>query len=147
MQIIGRANENVSINTRVKFVDGGFCNKTKEIVKLTVDKDDEEPFLCFNRLTFSTQLCQSTEKYRVQQHQTCIEPNITLCKYDMKLILLNFNASAVGIYTCNITVEYDDPSVPGREMLMQQFNLSLSNGKVAIFMSKIKVIISNKKNF
>ena len=131
MQIIGRANENVSINTRVKFVDGGFCNKTKEIVKLTVDKDDEEPFLCFNRLTFSTQLCQSTEKYRVQQHQTCIESNITLCKYDMKLILLNFNPSAdVGIYTCNITVEYDDRSVSGREVLMQQFNLSLSNGKV-----------------
>ena len=54
MQIIGRANEDITIKTREKFVDGGFCNKTKEIVELTVYKDDEEAFLCSNRLTFST---------------------------------------------------------------------------------------------
>ena len=132
MQIIGRANENVSINTRVKFVDGGFCNRTKDIRTLTVHKDGEEAYFCSNYGNLSTQLCQSTEKYRVQQHQTCIEPNVTLCKYDMVLVLLNFNEYDEGIY--NITVEFHEQnpisSINRRKMLMQQFDLLLSNGKV-----------------
>ena len=129
-QLIGRANENVLINTRVKFVDGGFCNKTKKILTLTVYKDDEKAYFCSNRRgTPSTQLCQSTEKYRVQQHQTCIEQNITLCKYDMILELVNFNAADKGIY--DITVEFDEHNsntVIGRGVLMQKVNLL--SGKV-----------------
>ena len=128
-QLIGRANENVLINTRVKFVDGGFCNKTKKILTLTVNKEVKKLYFCSNRGTHSTQLCQNTEKYRVQQHQTCIEQNITLCKYDMILELVKFNASDKGIY--DIKVEFDEHNsntVIGRGMLMQKVNLL--SGKV-----------------
>ena len=134
MQIAGTPNGNVSIDTRISFTHGGFCNMTKRIRHLKITKlyeeneeQDSELYFCSNLRNFSRQLCKSNEKFRVEQQQTCIEPDITSCKYDMKLVLLNFSISDEGMY--NVTVEFDNPNL-GRGILRQQFNLSSSNGKV-----------------
>ena len=113
------------------FDDGGFCNATKRIRTLTVDKDQEQLYLCSNLTSFSDQLCRSTEKFRVEQQQTCIEPNITLCKYDMKLLLLNFGLDDEGMY--NVKLEFENDRL-GRGMLIRQFNVTVlsalsDNGK------------------
>ena len=126
MPLTATVNANISIDTRIKFVDGGFCNMTKNIRTLTVRKDGEQVYYCSNLITFSTQLCNSNERFGIQQQQTCIEPNVTLCKYDMKLVLLDFSESDIGEY--NVTVEFDNDG-NGRGMLIRQFNITLSNGK------------------
>ena len=118
-------NANVSIDTRIKFVDGGFCNMTKNIRTLTVRKDGEQVYLCSNLITFSTQLCTSKGRFGVEHQQTCIEPNVTLCKYDMKLVLLDFRESDIGVY--NVTMEFENDG-NGRGMLTRQFNITLSKG-------------------
>ena len=118
-------NDNVSIDTRIKFIDGGFCNMIKNIRTLTVRKDREQVYLCSNLITFSTQLCTSNERFGIEQQQTCIEPNVTLCKYDMKIVLLDFRESDIGMY--NITVEFENDGNE-RGMLTQQFNITLSKG-------------------
>ena len=123
MQINGTENGNVSIDTRIKFVNGGFCNKTKNIRILTV-RNYQQVYLCSNLTTFSDQLCNSTEKFIVEQQQPCTGPDITLCKYDMKLILLNFGPSDEGLYTVELQFENDGR---GRGMLMLQFNITLLN--------------------
>ena len=133
LQIAGTPNGNVSIDTRISFTDGGFCKMTQRIRHLEITKLNEENekqdsvYFCPNLRHFSSQLCNSSGKFRVEQQQTCIEPDITSCKYDMKLVLWNFNESDEGIY--NITVAIDNLN-HGREILRQQFNLSKSNGKV-----------------
>ena len=124
MQINGTENSNVSIDTRIEFVNGGFCNKIKIIRILTVRKGQEQVYLCSNLTTFSNQLCNSTEKFMVEQQQPCTGPDITLCKYDMKLILLHFGPSDEGLYTVEVEFENDGR---GRGMLMQQFNITLLN--------------------
>ena len=124
MQINATENSNVSIDTRIKFVNGGFCNLTKEIRMLYVKKDQEQVYHCSNLTTFSNQLCDSTDKIKVDQQQPCTGPDITLCKYDMKLILLNFGPSDEGLY--NVEVKFEDDGNE-RETLMLQFNITLSN--------------------
>ena len=129
MQIAGTPNGNVLIDTRISFTDGGSCKMTKRIRYLEITKlneENEEVYLCSNLRNFSSQLCNSSGKFRVEQQRTCIEPDITFCKYDMKLVLWNFNEFDEGIY--NITVAIENRYL-GREMLRQQFNLSSSDGK------------------
>ena len=125
MRINATENSNVSIDTRINFVNGGFCNMTKKIRILTVrNGQGEQLYLCSNLTTFSNQLCDDTEKFKVDQQQPCTGPDITLCKYDMKLILLNFGPSDEGLY--NVEVEFENDG-RGRGMLMLQFNITLSN--------------------
>ena len=103
---------------------------TKKIRYLKVTRDEERVYFCSNLFTFSVYLCNSTEKFRVeqQQQQTCIEPNITLCKYDLKLVLLNVNESDEGIY--KIAVEFEN-NLLERGMLMRQFNITLSTRQLS----------------
>ena len=142
MGIASTANVNLEIDTRLTFVDGGFCEMTKPIRFLRIIRNEEVQYFCSNLFTFSDQLCPNTEKFRVEQQQTCIEPNIILCKYDMKLILLNFNDSDEGIYS--ISVEFEN-NLLERGMLMRQFNITLSsrqlsNGKNKALPSQVVVI-------
>ena len=101
----------------------------KGIKHLKVTRNEEQQYFCSNSFIFSTQLCRSTEKFRVEQQQPCSEPNITLCKYDMKLVLLNFSASDEGIY--NIEVEFENNNPLDRRMLMRQFNVTLPSGQLS----------------
>ena len=125
MQIAGTANGNLSIDTRIKFVDGGFCNMTKRIRTLTVSKDQEQLYLCSNLTTFSDQLCGNTKKFRVNQQQPCIQPDINFCKYDMTLELLDLKPSDEGLY--NVILDFENEHL-GRGSLMRQFNITFSNG-------------------
>ena len=43
--IAGTANDHVSIDTRVTFINGGFCGKTKSIRFLIVLKNQEQMYL------------------------------------------------------------------------------------------------------
>ena len=122
--ITGTANDSVPIDTRVTFNDGGFCRRTKPIRLLRVLKDQEQMYLCSNLVTFASQLCGNNDKFRVEQQQTCNGSNITLCKYDIKLVLLNFNESDKGIYEVVIEFENDGNE---RGTLSRQFNITLLN--------------------
>ena len=64
----------------------------------------------------------------MEQQQTCNGPNITLCKYDIKLVLLNFNASSdEGIYEVMIEFENDSNDDNERGTVCRQFNIVLLN--------------------
>ena len=79
-------------------------------------------YLCSNLVTFASQLCENNDKFRVEQQQTCNGSDITLCKYDIKLVLLDFNESDKGIYEVEIDFENDGLE---REMLSRQFIITL----------------------
>ena len=133
-QLIAMANDDVSIDTRIEFVDGGFCKAVKKIRTLTVRKDREQMYLCSNLTDYSNRLCSNYKKFRVEQQQNCTGSDITLCKYDIKLVLLNFNASDEGIY--NIMVEFENDGNE-RGMLMRRYDITLSdelptNGMITI---------------
>ena len=81
-------------------------------------------YFCSNLVTFASQLCENNDKFRVEQQQTCNESNITLCKYDIKLVLLNFNEPDEGIY--EVVINFDNDGFE-RGMLSRQFNITLSN--------------------
>ena len=132
--IAGTANNSVSIDTRVTFNNGGFCEMTKRIRLLRILKNQEQVYLCSNLRTFSTQLCGNTEKFRMEQQQTCNESDITLCKYDMRLMLLNFGPDDEGIY--DVMIEFENDPIR-RGTLRRQFNITLlstnklpNNGKL-----------------
>ena len=116
-------NDDASIDTRVIFNNGGFCDRTKKIRSLRVSKNQEIVYFCSNLTTFSIQLCNDTEKFRVEQQQPCTEPDITLCKYNMRLKFLTFGQSDEGIY--NVIIEFENDGLE-RGMLMRQFNVTLS---------------------
>ena len=80
-------------------------------------------YLCSNLVTFASQLCGNNDKFRVEQQQTCNGSNIILCKYDIKLVLLNFNAlSDEGIY--EVVIEFENDGLE-RGTLSRQFNITL----------------------
>ena len=79
-------------------------------------------YFCSNLRIFSDQLCESTDKFRVEQQQTCNESDITICKYDIKLVLLDFNESDEGIYA--VVIEFENDSLE-RVTLSRQFNITL----------------------
>ena len=98
---------------------------TKVIRLLRVFKNQTQVYLCSNLGTFSNQLCENNDNFRVEQEQTCIEPDINLCKFNMTLVLLNFSESDEGIY--DVIIEFDNAPI-GRGTLSRQFNITLLNG-------------------
>ena len=142
INITGKVNSNVSLDTSVKFIGGGFCNKTNQEIRwLEVKKDQVRVYFCSNLQSRREQLCNNTERFVVDLQQSCIPPNIRLCKYDMRLVLLNFNVSDVGIY--EVIVEFTI-NLNEINRLMQQFNITLPDqfdGKASYHYSEPSIIL------
>ena len=125
INITGQVDSNVSLDTSVKLIDGGFCNKTNQEIRfLEVKQDQVRVYFCSNLQSRREQLCNNTERFIVELQQSCIPPNIQHCKYDMRLVLLNFNESDVGIYEVIVEFNIDTNE---RNRLMQQFNITLAD--------------------
>ena len=59
----------------------------------------------------------------VEQQQPCNGTDITLCKYNMKIVLLNFGQTDEGLY--NVSVEFENDG-DRRGWLGLLFNITLS---------------------
>ena len=79
-------------------------------------------YFCSDLFAFERQLCKNNDKFRVEQQQTCNGSDITLCKYDIKLVVLDFNESDEGLY--EVVIEFDDDGLEVG-MLSRQFNITL----------------------
>ena len=117
-------NSSVVLDTRIKFVNGGLCNKTKTIRQLKIERlpNSERVYFCSNIGDTLNQLCPNMDKYVVEQ-QPCNGTDIALCKYDMKIKFINFGLSDEGLY--NVSVEFESDG-RRRGWLGLLFNLTLS---------------------
>ena len=116
------------LDTRIKFVNGGLCNKTKTIRQLEIVKQ-EQVYFCSNIGDSSNQLCPNESKFVVEPQQPCNGTDISLCKYDIKIVFLNFSQSDEGLY--NVSVEFEnDGSRRGSLGLLFNLTLSPQSGKL-----------------
>ena len=103
-------NGSVVLDTRIKFVNGGLCNRIKNIRQLKIervrDQEQDLVYFCSNIGDSLNQLCPNESRFMVEQQQPCNGTDITLCKYDMKIKLLNFGFSDEGLY--NVSVEFEN---------------------------------------
>ena len=124
------------LDTRIKFVNGGLCNRTKRIRQLEIERlrEQEQVYFCSNIGDSSNRLCPSESRFEVEQQQPCNGTDITLCKYDMKIVFLNFGLPDEGLY--NISVEFESDG-RRRGSLGLLFNLTLSprSGKLCIYLA------------
>ena len=128
-------NGNIVLDTRIKFVNGGLCNRVKNIRQLKIERIHEQEqdlvYFCSNIGDSSNQLCPNESRFMVEQQQPCNGADITLCKYDMKIKFLNFGLSDEGQY--NVSVEFENDG-RRRRWLGLLFNITLStqSGKLYI---------------
>ena len=125
--------DDVELDTRIKFVNGGLCNRTKRIRQLEIERcrDQERVYFCSNIGDSFNQLCPNESRFVVEQQQPCNGTDINRCKYDMKIVLLNFRLSDKGRY--NVRVEFEnDGRRRGSLGLLFNLTLSLQNGKLKV---------------
>ena len=117
--------DDVELDTRIKFVNGGLCNRTKRIRQLEIERcrDQERVYFCSNIGDSFNQLCPNESRFVVEQQQPCNGTDINLCKYDMKIVFLNFGLSDEGLYNVKVVFENDGRI---RESLGLFYNLTLS---------------------
>ena len=127
-------NGDVVLDTRIKFVNGGLCNRIKNIRQLKIERlpEQEQVYFCSNIRDSSNQLCPNESRFVVEQQQPCNGIDITLCKYDMKIVLHNFDLSDEGLY--NVSVEFENDG-RRRGWLGLLFNLTLSTQRGKVFVN------------
>ena len=113
-----REGENVTIDSRVGFVNGGACgvNRTITLMMLNMEGRDAEVFSCSNEGGFVNDDCISNARVQV----TPQGPQ----KYDFELTVINVTAEDDGNYFLHVEFINDSG---GRDRLYQNFTLSTSN--------------------
>ena len=131
VQINATENNDAVFDTRITFINGGFCNRTKEIRTLSVtDNSGDSLYSCSNLTSSENQPCNDNDMFVVEQQQPPCS-NIAYCKYNIKLIKRNISLSDEGLY--KVTVNYNDFGRVRREVT-QRFYLTIlkeatTNGK------------------
>ena len=124
VQINATENSDAVFDTRITFINGGFCNRTKEIRMLSVTDDNGDLLYSCSNLTSSVnQPCEDNDMFVVEQQQPPCS-NIAYCKYNIKLIKKNISSSDKGLY--NVIVNFNNFGRVRGEV-MQQFHLTLLN--------------------
>lgn len=123
-------NGNATLDTRVTFILGGPCeNQLVRLLMLFKVEATEPVYICSNLATRNLTLCNSTDKFSVVSRA---EPSCGLkCKYDIELVLMNFNASDVGKYRAEVS--FDTSSPERRRCIQREFDLQLANGNVNVY--------------
>lgn len=101
-----RLNENVTLDVRVEFVNGGDCeNQTTRILTVNriLPRNNLLVYSCSNISEFSTTFCNNTPKFMVVREDPFCE---TLdCKYNIRIVLLNVQKSDAGTYDVSVKFE------------------------------------------
>lgn len=126
-------NGNATLDTRVTFILGGPCEnqlvRYLMLFKVEDSGNEEMVYICSNLATRNVTLCNSTDKFSVVSRA---EPSCGLkCKYDIELVLMNFNASDVGKYRAKVSFRTSSAGL--RRPIQREFDLQLANGNVNVY--------------